>query len=212
MIDCGKIQRLFDDLADSRLAEGDRQEVERHLRDCTDCRVAQQRAVRLQQLLALKRHEQPGSQYFENFLDNFHRRLELSILSQPGWWERLSRLLRDRSRPVLRYGFAHAIGVAIAVVLIYRGSVGTDWTSITATADQPVITSLPPATSPALVVPHSVPGTIVSLLSEPLDLTPASSNILSFTVPALAEDNTPRYVLDRFAVTPVSYDVASIRF
>jgi anti-sigma factor RsiW len=199
-------------LADGRLSEADSQGVQRHLRDCTDCRVAQQRAVRLQQLLAVKRHEHPGSNYFENFLNDFHRRLELTTAPTPNWWQRRSGWFRARPVPVLRYGFAHAIGVAVAVVLIYRGLVGTEWTSSTDVTAESTVDPLSPVASQTLGVAHSVSPTLVALLPQVLEPTPAGSNVLSLTVPALAEDNTPGYVLDRFAVTPVSYDVASIRF
>ena len=73
---CEQVQRLFDDLASGRLPEPLAQDARRHLADCTDCRVQQQRLAKLQRLLTLKRYEQPAPAYFDNFTAEFHARLE----------------------------------------------------------------------------------------------------------------------------------------
>ncbi|MDW8345219.1 MAG: hypothetical protein RMM51_12125, partial [Verrucomicrobiae bacterium] len=57
--------------------------VQRHLSECTDCRVQHHRTRRVVALLQLKRHEQPPPGYFENFLTEFHQRL---AASQPTGW------------------------------------------------------------------------------------------------------------------------------
>ena len=122
-MECSKTQRLFDDLSEDRLPETLSREVRRHLDECTDCRVAQQRAARLQQLLALKRHERPSPEYFDDFLREFHQRLQTETRTQAGWWEQLvASFTIERSR-VWPYAFAGGMGVLLVVsVLMFERS------------------------------------------------------------------------------------------
>src|SRR5277367_1992103 len=117
-MNCKKAQQLFEDLTQERLAPTTATQVRRHLADCTDCRVFEQRAGRLQRLLTLKRYERPSPEYFDNFLSEFHDRL-LAEARQAGWWERvLGRVdgfLAAESMRVWRYSFTSAMGVAMVV-------------------------------------------------------------------------------------------------
>jgi len=72
----------------------------------------------LQKLLRLKRYEQPGPEYFENFLSEFQRRQRTEIVKQP-----LRKLLVERVQTlfaqirIASYGYA----TATAAVLVCAG-------------------------------------------------------------------------------------------
>src|SRR5712671_6357901 len=123
-MNCQKAQQLFDDLTHERLAPAIAAQVRQHLADCTDCRVTEQRAGRLQRLLALKRYERPSAGYFDSFLSEFHGRLSIET-RQIGWWERVlgrvDDLLAAESMRVWRYSFTSALGVAAVVGLTWMG-------------------------------------------------------------------------------------------
>jgi predicted anti-sigma-YlaC factor YlaD len=176
-MDCKKAQRLYDDLADGRVSEPVAVELRRHLAACTDCRVIRQRAMRLQQLLALKRHEQPVPAYFDRFLPEFHRRLAVEAM-RPNWRQRLQEAFRLEVAPVWRYGFAGACGAMLAVGFFWKMSVPS---AVNAVPPAPAIVTSVKRTAPVTVAWHS-------------------------------EASRPQYVLDRIAVTPVSYETANIRF
>src|SRR5882724_4141550 len=115
-MDCQKTQQLFDGLTQGRLAPEIATQVHRHLADCTDCRMIEQRGARLQRLLALKRYERPAPEYFDNFLSEFHDRLRAET-QQVSWWERALRgvddLLAAESKRVWRFSFASAMSLAM---------------------------------------------------------------------------------------------------
>ncbi len=208
-MDCGKAQRLAQHLAEGRLADSQARELQRHLTECTDCRVAQQRLARLQQLLALKRHEHPGAPYFNGFLHEFHRRLAEATAPRPTWWERVLEALHVQNTLTLRHGYAQAFGVLLAVGMILRGL-------LTADLSGPTSSTALDLNSPRLLsadaVPQSQPRKITSFL--PRSPEPASSAGGALIIPAVAhsEPNPPRYVLDRISLSPPSYEVASIQF
>ena len=211
-MDCRKAQRLVQDLADGRLTDGRARELQRHLTDCTDCRVTQQRASRLQQLLSVKRHELPGSEYFDGFLQEFHQRLATATAPQPRFWERALATLRIQNVPTLRYGFAHAFGVVIACGMVLRGLMTTDLASDVARADALNFGTLHLQAANASPAPHSQPRRIAVTLPQSVEPVLATSGALSVPVAPRDEPNTPRYVLDRINLSPPSYEVASIHF
>ena len=220
-MDCQKTQQLLDDLAHERLAPAIATQVRQHLADCTDCRVLEQRTVRLQRLLALKRYERPSPEYFENFLSEFHGRI-LAEARKIGWWEgvlgRVDDFLAARSMRAWRYSFTSALGVAAAVGLAWMGLrqtgdpalVAMDQTTAGSTSLAAAETLLPP--------PHSTPQTIAASLPNLLsastaDYQPASvGNVVLVPVSARTDFSTPRYVLDHLSVTPASYEVPSVHF
>src|SRR5689334_1531558 len=108
-MDCSKTQRLMNDLADGRLNESAAQSVQRHVAECSDCRVVQQRGLRLQQLLSVKRHECPGAEYFDSFLNDFHHRLALDPAPRLSIWQRFFNWIHVEPVFTIRYGFAHAL-------------------------------------------------------------------------------------------------------
>ena len=186
-MDCRQTKELLHDLADGRLVEPVAEQVQRHFSECSDCRVFQQREHRLQQLLAVKRHEKPGAAYLENFLGEFHRRMEAEMAPQPGFWRQLGDRLHLQPLPSFRLGYLHALGAAVVLVLIWRGLVAIELPASSERQD--------------FGIPHSTPNTLTATL-------PANRAGL----PLLAQVAFPRYVLDRIAAAPVSYEVASIHF
>jgi hypothetical protein len=221
-MDCKKTQQLFDDLWHQRLTPETAAQVGQHLADCTDCRVLQQRAARLQRLLALKRYERPVPAYFDNFLSEFHRRL-LAEAQRTGWWEqvlgRVDDLLAVESMRVWRYRFASAMGVAVVMGVVWMGVRQTSdpggAAGQTASANASWVVA---ETEAMLPPPHSTPSTIAAPIpslwhATPADYQPATAGSVD-TVPAPthADSTAPRYVLDRISVTPATYDVPSVHF
>lgn len=191
---CDKVQRLFDDLSEGRIPEALSRELHRHLEECTDCRVAQQRAARLQQLLSLKRHEQPSPEYFDSFLAGFHARLQAQAEVQDGWWERFSANFTLEGWRTWHYAVVAGVGVFLVVgVLVSKEMVS---------------------------VGRSVVASQISNPTREVFLTlPDSVHPISAGSPAIApvemreEVSAPRYyVLDRYTVTPATYDVADVHF
>ncbi|MEJ6573337.1 MAG: hypothetical protein QNL01_08200 [Akkermansiaceae bacterium] len=71
----------------------------------------------VQQLIALKRHEQPDDAYFEEFLDEFHRRQRQELLQRSSrslFFERVSTWFKDTSK----WNFVMGGGAAYAAVML----------------------------------------------------------------------------------------------
>ena len=216
-MDCGKAQKLFDDLARERLEPEMAAEVRQHLADCTDCRVQEQRAARLQRLLVLKRYEQPAPEYFDNFLSEFHSRL-LAEVQRPGLWERVLGRVEDlvtvESARLWSYRFASAAGVAVVVGLMWmsvrQANDPSDFAGPLAGNDSSLVfADTTPSTSGAMA-----PSLSTSLLPvTPADYEPSTANGVVLTPSSTRADATvPRYVLDRISVTPANYDVPNVQF
>src|SRR6266404_1867244 len=207
-MNCQKVQQLFVDLTHERLAPAAAAQVRQHLADCTDCRVMEQRAGRLQRLLALKRYERPAPEYFDNFLSEFHGRL-LTEARQIGWWERVLGRVDDflaaESMRVWRYSFTSALGVAAVV--------GLTWMGLRQASDPAVVAIDPAVTANSsladadamLPPPQSTPNTIVASLPglSPVALADYQSSSMSGVVlvptSARADSSAPRYVLDHIS-------------
>jgi hypothetical protein len=210
-MNCKQAQRLFDGQAGDRLPESLAADLHKHLADCTDCRVQQQRAARLLRLLALKRYEQPAPGYFEGFAAEFHRRLaaeQRPPATSPienflrGWDEILNEWLQ-----LSRFGFAGAFGLVLALGLLWNGF----------HRPEPPVVSAPGQSAPAHLAeavtpePQSTPRAVVAeLASQPVEA-PAGGVVLVSASPR-AEPAAPRYVLDRVTITPASYEVRDVQF
>jgi len=217
-MDCGQAQRLLDDLVNGRLSESVACQLQRHVEDCTDCRVASQRAARLQRLLGLKRYEQPSIDYFNSFLSEFHQRLEAETAPRVTLWERIVNNLVIEPVRTWRYGFTGAVGLALAVVLIWRGLNPPDVNPPEDSQQTSVPNSAHILASSTLPAPHSTPQSIAATLPMSSRMAPDESrassagNDVIIPVAAHTDTSAPRYVLDRIAITPASYEVASIHF
>lgn len=205
-MNCSKAQQLFEDLSRDRLPEQLARQLHQHLDDCTDCRVMEQRAARLQRLLALKRHEQPAPQYFGNFLNEFHNRLG-ETTERVGVWERIiaqmENALTVKPGHIWRYGFAGAMATVLAI--------GTMWMGVRQ-PDRPTTAAIAPRLPLTFADDTlSTPKSIAATLPAPPESASAGS-VLIMPATSRTESSTPRYVLDRIAIMPVSYEVASVHF
>ncbi|HTS17937.1 MAG TPA: zf-HC2 domain-containing protein [Verrucomicrobiae bacterium] len=217
-MDCEKIQTLFDDLSENRLDPETTTRVRQHLADCTDCRVLEQRAARLQRLLALKRYERPSSEYLDGFLSEFHDRLAAETQRTP-WWEqavaRVDSLLVAGTVQVWRYGLASAMGVAVVVSVMWMSVRQTDVADNDADQSAPTSSSLVLADSqtpilsshPADAVTTPLPA---SLQTDPGDPSTTTGGMDVVPAASRADYTAPRYVLDR--IIPASYEVSSYHF
>ncbi len=170
-----------------------------HLADCTDCRVVQQRTARLQRLLALKTHEQPGARYFEGVVGDFHRRLAaesqpVPLVDQWLQWLGLDSLLSPR------YGWASACAVLLVI--------GLGWVGLRNTVSL-VEHNQASSRSVAWIEPGSLPVPAVPVVPAALtDPEPVAEQISVGFVPSTA----PRYVLDQIGITPASYESPHVGF
>ena len=201
IMDCKEAQRLFDDLSRGRLTFELAAEARQHLTDCTDCRVLEQRAARLQRLLALKRYEHPSPEYYENFLTEFHSRLLAETRPRARWWKQalggIDDFLSAESMQVWRYGLASATSLAVVVGLMWTGLRQTN--EFAGSVDQETTAN----SSLMVTIPHMASADYQLAMADRVDLVPTM---------ARSESTTPQYVLDRISVTPASYDVPNVHF
>jgi hypothetical protein len=207
-MNCDKAQRMFGDMADGKLSAAVVAELRAHLAECTDCRVAQQRTVRLQQLLAIKRHENPGSAYFNNFLNDFHRRLEVETAPQPGWREMLAGQVEMVASRFWQYGLAGAVGVCVLGISLWYSGKNTSPATV-AQEQNTDVAEMKPA-EVIMPVAMGLPVETVSFGGNAEGFAPSGVIVLPSAV--RAERSAPRYVLDRVTATPVSYETASCDF
>ena len=76
----------------------------------------------VQQLIALKNHEQPDNAYFEEFLDEFHRRQRQDLLQRSSrslFFERINTWFTGMNKWNLVYGAGAAYAaIALSVILV----------------------------------------------------------------------------------------------
>lgn len=135
---------------------------------------------KLRRLLALKRHERPPQGYYENFLDEFHRRQRVEPIRRLGWWEQLAEFFRSEPLLAARYALAAAAVLLLCVnifVITNRSSSPTH-NATTASSQQPFAPVPPPSAFAA--------------------------NELR---PMLVASNAgPQYILDRVNISPANYE------
>jgi anti-sigma factor RsiW len=205
-MNCQNAQRQFDDLADGRLPDSVADELRRHLAECTDCRVAEHRVARLQRLLALKRHEQPPAGYFNNFLGEFHQRLALANAPRPSWWDRFIRHLTIEPIHVWRYGLAGALGILATGMITW-------WSLPAGHPPTGENTAQLVASNTAVAIPVIATADTGLLRGMDADMAPlVESGDVILSPNATDAPDEPRYVLDRLAVTPVSYEAPNVHF
>jgi hypothetical protein len=202
-MNCATVQQHLDDLARDRLSEPQATLVRHHLTDCTDCRVLQQRNVRLQRLLALKRYEQPAPAYFDNFLAQFHQRLD-AVEAHPTFWQRFLRDSAGEPLGLWRLGLAGVCGLALCVSLVWMGLRSSHEAVLSANQ----LTTF----STVRLAEPTQPSEIGSELLLRHIPRANSGELLALDTVAIAPAPPPRYVLDRIAITPASYDVMRADF
>lgn len=153
-------------------------------------------------LLRLKRHEQPPPEYFDNFLQEFHRRQRAELLRQPLWrvWmQRAHDFMFELNVPALTSSRAAVAAVVVcAAVLSLK------------------VSQTPESNSGAIAAAPEQ-GAVAATGDSAWSLsTPVAARELSLPTFRSVSDGAqnrrtaapPRYVLDS---TPVSYE-ASFRF
>jgi anti-sigma factor RsiW len=219
-MDCRKVQRLFDEFADGRLAAPLAEQLQRHLTDCTDCRVAQQRAARLLRLLALKRYEQPAPAYFHGFLDEFHRRLQVETAATHAslwmWLKAQWQGFQTTTTPVwvLRYGLAGATGVLLMMgvaswMVVHQPKPMVAKRTAPPASQNANVSALPARGSPWIATQEGAMAFATLARDIPTDPT---TPVVLVPAPARMETSTPRYVLDHLAITPASYEGPRVDF
>ena len=211
-MDCQTAQRLFDDLSGNHLEKAVAQRVHQHLADCTDCRVLQQRTARLQRLLALKRYEQPSPHYTANIVANFHRRLAEEERRGSVWHQLMTRLGLE-SFAIPRVNWAGACALFLVAGMCWVGLrnssealVQPHASQIPSLASQSVVTLIPVSAGAI----SSAPGSLLD--DEALSLSDAGGDLIELVAAGRTQPSQPRYVLDRIAITPASYETARADF
>ena len=115
-MNCADCQRYSLENGPGELPEA----VSAHLLECASCRKAHQRALSLQQLLSLKRFEQPDSAFETRNLARVQAAIRDLSPARTGWWAGILDALTGQPIPALRYA-------AAAVVL---GLLGINWLSV----------------------------------------------------------------------------------
>ncbi len=217
-MNCRKIQRLFDELAEGRLPEALAEQLRRHLTDCTDCRVAQQRAAHLRRLLALKRYEQPAPAYFSGFLDEFHSRLQAETASPASLWLRLKAQWRDfRMTPpvwTLRYGLVGAASVLLVAaiaswMIAYQTKPMVAERTATPVGQNVKVSDSPAGGSHWVAAQNGAP-ILASVARD--TTTDATTHVVLVPAEARMKTSAPNYVLDHLVITPASYDGPRVDF
>jgi len=186
-MDCQHAQELWNDATGPVSADA-QAELHRHLAECSDCRVLRQREHRLQQLLALKRYERPPRAYYDNFLADFHRRLDAED-QQPRWWQQVFEL------PAWRYGLTATAAASLCLAAVMY------WPK--------------PSRQGAGKLVVQKPVTLLAtaeVFAATSDLVPPSAGGVVLVPAASATPSAPGYVLDRIKITPASYETSSVRF
>jgi hypothetical protein len=155
----------------------------------------------LQELLRLKRFEQPPPGFFERNLDELHRRQRAELLQHSAfqiWWDRLSSGLWSFRMPVYAYGGAFGAFVVLASLLA-SGVIGPK------SEEKALAVSLSEATAQASASKFA--------LNRDLDWSELSQRPMrssSSVVPVIEPSGSslPRYILEG---RPVSYE-ASFNF
>jgi len=171
----------------------------------------------LSALLRIKRFEQPPPQYFDQLLQNIHRRQRSELLHRPLWKiaaERLQTFFSEHSMSHLSYAGALASVVVVGVVGIGILTSGGSLDSVGARGLPAVADAHPPRDiTPAdnafsqkklLAIETASPST--GFVSSALPASVSLPNAQVLTAPMSPTVQQPRYVID---ARPASYEPAA---
>ncbi len=131
----------------------------------------------IHKLLRLKRYEMPSQDYFERFLEEFHRRQRSELISRPAWQVLFDRVLNafpDFRVPRLAYAGVAVVAVLLSTLILFNQQEGV--------------------TTPS--------GDSFALSSPTVMRLPAGQGDMRLPV-SLRSDLPPHYVLE---ARPVSYE------
>ncbi len=115
----------------------------------------------LARLLRLKRHETPGEDFFEGFLDDFHAHQRRAIATQSAaslWWERLGTACSALRRPATAWAAAGAYAAVMLLIHAWPAPDHAARTTIVISDPSPGGTPAPAQRwQPPLPSPRSIP-------------------------------------------------------
>lgn len=119
----------------------------------------------ISKLLRMKRYEQPPPGYFEDFVQEFHRRQRAELLRRPTWkivWDRISAIAPGFRVPQYAYATIAALAVCASVVIMSPRSVSPTNTLAKADTGAPAIslTSRPVTIGDTLPVSARADGSL----------------------------------------------------
>ncbi len=99
-------------------------------------------------LLRLKRYEMPSSDYFERFMDEFHRRQRAELISRPTLsilFERFMNAFPEFHVPRMAYATVAAAAVALSALILFNQQESGASSSGSFALNSPTVTTLPSA-------------------------------------------------------------------
>jgi hypothetical protein len=131
MNNCNKFKLLFDDAFFGELSNEDKNLLDRHLENCTDCRIEFNQNTAMLSTLSEKKTDEPAPGFWENYSSNLQRRMESEgLLSKAGASKRsalrknlpgqLAEWLASRTVPTWTLQSAAAVLILIVGIFIGR--------------------------------------------------------------------------------------------
>lgn len=155
----------------------------------------------ISRLMRLKRFEQPGPEYFENFLHEFRHRQRAELLREPVWriaWDRLCAFFGEQFPVRMGYGLASAAVLMVAAVASFNI---IESRPVVVVAVGPAASAAPTASLVAAAPVHAAQTLDLNTQLQVPELPVLGSN------PAhTASLTAPRYIMD---AQPVSYELPS---
>ncbi len=128
-----KIKELLLPYLEGKLGEGERKEVEEHLKVCEECKAEIKKYIELEEGLKMMKLKEPDERVWENYWTSVYNRLERKI----GWilfslgaiivlffgvYQFIDELLKDPKTPlILKIGiFSLSLGAVVLFVSILR--------------------------------------------------------------------------------------------
>jgi hypothetical protein len=135
----------------------------------------------IQQLIRLKRHEQPPADFVEDFLGTFHQRQRAELLQQSArglLWERITTYFEDLMTPKVGWAFATVLAVSVTIFAMMPSS--GNYPSVDLAGNVPVKASGAEAmtSSPVTEERYLISGHFKGGLADDLNSRPKSNSAL----------------------------------